>query len=104
MNEIFQKQMYLLKENTFFDVNDYYKTNIVITTFAFSITTTPPPPPHLSLGDINIFSSTYRDSIVSRFFFFHSRMTALGLVTTGMYPSLSITINRQFICIVCMYF
>ena len=45
MNEIFQKQMlYLLKKNIFFYVNDYYKTNIVITTFAFSITTIPPPP------------------------------------------------------------
>ena len=39
------------------------------------------------------------DSII-----FHSVMIALQPITTGMYPSTSVTINRIFIYIVCMYF
>ena len=66
----------------------------------------------VGLGDSDFFFLThdispniYRDfRKVSWLFVFHSRMIALQPITTGMYPSTSVTINRKFICIVCTYF
>ena len=62
------------------------------------------------MGDIDFFHPLYFGKHISRvstalwLFVFHSRMIALEPITTGMYPSASVTINGKFICIVCMFF
>ena len=62
------------------------------------------------MGDIDFFSSTiYRQKYIANFdniaiLFLHSCMIALEPITTGMYPSTSVTINCKFICRACMYF
>ena len=49
----------------------------------------------LSLGDIDYFSSMIYCQTNITISCIHSRMIALELITTGMYPSTSITINHQ---------
>ena len=59
--------------------------------------------------NINFCYPWYIGKHISRFFdsiaiiILHSCMIALEPITTGMYPSASVTINRKFVCTVCMY-